>query len=237
MRGLLWLVLGAALGGFEPFRRANPLVAQGNREYQKKRHDKALESYRQASKSLPGDASLAFNEGTALLALKRTNEAIESLQKAARSGAGAKAHYNLGNAYLSAQRPAEAIEAYRRALQLDPRDKPAKWNLELALRMKEQEEKKKQKQQGQEQQTRQKQDEPKQDPQQQDPGQDQEEKPGQEQEQSEEQDPARRAAQPDPDDRAKADQSVLDAIERNEKNLQTERLRALYRRRRVEKDW
>jgi Ca-activated chloride channel family protein len=246
VRKAAWLLCLTLLAGFEPLRRPNPLVEQGNRAYREKRYEAALDLYRRAQQGLPENADLTADVGTALLALGRTDEAIRTLREAARKGAGAKAHYNLGNAYLKGQRFPEAIDAYRRALRADPGDEPAKWNLELALRMKEEQERKQEQKQQEQQQQQQKQE------QQQDQQQQQQEEPRQQEQAQRDPDPSRgdrqeqqeqdaeerqRRAPETIDEAESARQAVLDAIERNEKNLQVERLRTLHRRRRVVKDW
>jgi Ca-activated chloride channel homolog len=245
VRRALWMALVPALCAFEPLRRPNPLVEEGNGEYRQKRYDQAKERYERARRKTTGtesDADVRYDLGTALLALGRTDEAAAELRQAARGGAGAKAFYNLGNAHLQAQRFADAIDAYRQALRLAPEHQDAKWNLELAMRMKQEEEKKRQQKQQQDQQ---KQQDP-QVPQQQGPQkQDQEKQREQPQDGQERNQPKkdertandRAPSEARPDPGATADEAVLDAIERNEKNLQVERLRTLYRRRRVEKDW
>lgn len=89
-----------------------------------------------------------YNLGTALLLGRRYEAARPHLQRvAADSGrVGQHAAYNLGNSHLEPvfgeqageQRDASlraAIDAYKRALLLDPEDRDAKWNLELARRL------------------------------------------------------------------------------------------------------
>ena len=55
----------------------------------------------------------------------------------------AAAFYNLANAFFKKDKFKESIEAYQRALALDPKDERAKWNLEIALKKKRDEDKKK----------------------------------------------------------------------------------------------
>jgi Ca-activated chloride channel family protein len=54
------------------------------------------------------------------------------------------AFYNLGNAFFKKDKFKEAAEAYKRSLGLNPADKQAKWNLEIALQKQKEDEKKKQ---------------------------------------------------------------------------------------------
>jgi len=269
MRRSTWIAALLALAGFEPLRRANPEVERGNDDFRNKRYEQAVERYQRAKEALPGSPEVRYDLGTALLALGRTEDAVRELREAARLGAGAKAHYNLGNAHLDDGRYAEAIDAYRRSLRLDPRDSNAKWNLEMALRMKEEDEKKQKKNQSQDEDQDPRQEEPQEQPEKQegqkpeqpeqpeeaqdDPGQKPQEQPESQPESAPESprdqqeptpadekkppgapEPTRPAGPGDPE---QADQAILDALERGEKNLQAQRLKALYRRRRVEKDW
>lgn len=102
-----------------------------------------------------GDSSpeARYNLGTALLKLGRHDEARPHLEAAADARANAgdrlrqRAHYNAGNTDLEPvfagkaegeqkrTRLLRSIERYKRALLLDANDFDAKWNLELAQRL------------------------------------------------------------------------------------------------------
>jgi Ca-activated chloride channel homolog len=122
-------------------------VERGNRHFREGRYAEAVEAYRAALARRPSPR-LHYNLGTALLRLGEYDEAGRHLREAAaapdpelrRRGA-----FNLGNRFLEDARahPAAqdlprlldaAVEAYREALRLEPGDLDAKWNLELALR-------------------------------------------------------------------------------------------------------
>ncbi|MBI4546141.1 MAG: VWA domain-containing protein [Gemmatimonadetes bacterium] len=140
---VLWLCLALLAFGFGDLERGNRLYRQG-------RYAEAVAAYRAALQAGSQRPELRYNLGTALLRLGRFEEAEPYLRTA---GAGiepalrARAAYNLGNRYLLPGRRAEpepgvamlgqAVEAYKRALRLDPADRDAKWNLELALRERE----------------------------------------------------------------------------------------------------
>ncbi|MCI0597411.1 MAG: tetratricopeptide repeat protein, partial [candidate division Zixibacteria bacterium] len=51
------------------------------------------------------------------------------------------AHYNIGNGLFGAGKFAEAAGAFKKALEINPNDRDAKYNLELALKMLEEEKK------------------------------------------------------------------------------------------------
>lgn len=135
-----------------------PLLAgcnQGNRLYRDGEYRRAAEEY--AGALAEGDRSpeLRYNLGTALLQLEAHDSARAHLEAAASAGDSlvrGRAAYNAGNTDLAPvfagrvplgerrARLERAVAAYRRALLLDPEDADAKWNLELALRLLEQDE-------------------------------------------------------------------------------------------------
>jgi tetratricopeptide (TPR) repeat protein len=99
-----------------------------------------------------------YNLATALLALGRYEEADPHFQSALQGvdpELRERAFYNLGNRFLEDGRAQQdlqqqealldvAIEAYKRTLRIDPQDTDAKWNLELALRDREENERQQQ---------------------------------------------------------------------------------------------
>jgi tetratricopeptide (TPR) repeat protein len=109
----------------------------------------AAEYFRVEADAEPGSPVHRYNLGTSLLAAGEYEEARAHLAAAATSGTEGvdqAAFYNLGNSFLHPAFPAEpsperrelllfAVDAYRNALLLDPDDFDAKWNLELALRL------------------------------------------------------------------------------------------------------
>ncbi len=138
------------LAAWNPLERPNRAVTDGNASLQKGKAEDALARYDQAAAALPADPAVHYNRGTALFALSRYDEAIAELMRATESKSPslkASAFYNLGNSYFKAERYADAIAAYKRSLGLEPGDMRAKWNLELALQKKQEEDKKKQEQQ------------------------------------------------------------------------------------------
>ncbi|HEY8484615.1 MAG TPA: tetratricopeptide repeat protein [Longimicrobiales bacterium] len=124
-------------------------VERGNRLYREGRYAEAVEAYRAALASGRASPELHYNLGTALLQLGRYAEAERHLREAVRAADPElrhRAYYNLGNRYLLEARDGkpdeeartrlldEAVDAYKEALRLRPGDQDAKWNLELALR-------------------------------------------------------------------------------------------------------
>lgn len=127
----------------------------GNRAYRAGDYSKAVKRYREAlaRKATPG---LHYNLGTALLGTGELGDASDELSTAldARDPElRARVFYNLGNANLrsagsgdadNARRLRAAIDAYRRSLLLEPGQADARWNLELALRRLQEEERRSQ---------------------------------------------------------------------------------------------
>ncbi len=103
---------------------------------------------------LSGDDPVAqYNAGTARLAGQGDAQAL--LEAAAEQGTGAlvpAANYNLGNARLNGGDLPGAIEAFKSALRSDPGFEDAKFNLELAQRLLEQQQQDQQDQENQDQQ-------------------------------------------------------------------------------------
>lgn len=136
------LSLGLGFGALE----------RGNRLYRAGRYAEAVEAYREALRDGETSPQLHYNLGTALLATGERAEA-ERYLRLALGGSDAelrrRAYYNLGNRFLTearagadaeAARPLldAAAEAYKQALRIEPTGAAAKWNLELALREREQ---------------------------------------------------------------------------------------------------
>ncbi|MEX2570809.1 MAG: tetratricopeptide repeat protein [Gemmatimonadota bacterium] len=145
MRAAAVLIVLALLAG--PWQDAARLAEQGDLE-------SAERAYRVLLADDGTDPTLHYNLGTVLLRQGRFDEAREHLARAATSvdqSLGGAAAYNLGNTDLEpvaadpgapgrAERLRRAIEAYKAALREDPEDDDARWNLELARRLLERDE-------------------------------------------------------------------------------------------------
>ncbi len=247
------------VAAWNPLQRPNRAITDGNASLQKGKAEEALAHYDQAVAALPADPTVHFDRGSALFALSRYDEAIAELMRATETKSPslkAAAFYNLGNSYFKAERFADAIAAYKRSLGLEPGDVRAKWNLELALQKKQEEDKKKQEQQDKDKKDEQKkqdekqdkdkkQDEKKQDEKKQEPdaGAPKEEppKPPQGQDAGSQPPPQEQPAAQPKDDKApemSEIDAVLDSLERSPKDLEKmrARLRAV-RRAPPAKDW
>ena len=169
MRRALAIALVVVLGGWEPFRTADPDVEAGNRAYAEGRYDDALAAYDRAARrgGVDGDG-LAFDRGTAELKKaeatrdpaekqRLAQRALDDLKQAGHAGdprIRGGAHYNRGNLLLGQDKLDDAIEAYKQALREDPELDDARLNLELALRRRQKQRQPQQPQQGQGQQGR-----------------------------------------------------------------------------------
>lgn len=128
-------------------------VQRGNVLYQEGRYDEALEQYETASQTLPEAAEIPFNQGNAYYKQGNYAKALSSYASAMHAGnrqLESRITYNLGNvAYQQAlevmQQPQEALKHlrsamtyYRNSLQLTPEQQKARYNLELAMRLRHQ---------------------------------------------------------------------------------------------------
>jgi len=86
-----------------------------------KRHNEAIEAYRQALRIEPENANAWYNLGIEYGELGRYNDAIEAFRQAVRiKPEDAKVWYNLGIEYGELGRYNDAIEAYRQAIRIKP---------------------------------------------------------------------------------------------------------------------
>ncbi len=144
---LLVLLTGPSLWA-DSFRKE---ISKGNEAYEEKNYVQAAGHYRSAEIDQPGSPVAAYNLGTALVGGKNYEEALRKLTEASEKMTGlekSKAYYNIGNGLFGAEKYQEAIGAYKKTLEINPLDRDAKYNLELALRkLKEQQQQKKDKKQ------------------------------------------------------------------------------------------
>ena len=149
---LVLVALLPFLGAWNLLERNNRAVESGNASMKSGKAEEALADYDKAVAELPSDAGAHFNRGNALFALSRFEEATGEFLRATQSqepSLKASAFYNLGNSYFKNDKYSEALAAYRHTLAMDPTNERAKWNLELALQKKKEEDKKKQDQKDQ----------------------------------------------------------------------------------------
>lgn len=129
---LLWLSLIS--GGWAQSTSAK--VRQGNRQYEEKNYEQALQQYSEALAADPNRGEIRYNLGNTLHRLGKHQEAATELTKAAGGGSPSLqplAHYNLGNVLYQSGDYQGAVREYSAALKSNAADKDAKHNLEVAL--------------------------------------------------------------------------------------------------------
>jgi Ca-activated chloride channel homolog len=144
---LALLMLGPLLCGFALLEKRDAEVEAGNAALKAGKAEDALGHYDKAVGKLAADPGVHFDRGAALYALSRFEEASQEFLRATEAKDGAlkaSAFYNLGNAFFKKDKFKEAVEAYKRSLGLNPADRLAKWNLELAIQKQKDDDKKKQ---------------------------------------------------------------------------------------------
>jgi tetratricopeptide (TPR) repeat protein len=141
---LLLLILSAGSSEAEQKRAAErwrfnsrAQTAQGLQALSAMEPETAVDHFATAYRLDPENPVTVFNHATARLltgqpdAVAEVRELVGTLPPDLAS----EAHYNLGNALLDQGNPGEAIESYKSALRLDPDLFDAKFNLELARRL------------------------------------------------------------------------------------------------------
>ena len=110
---------------------------QGNRLYTEGKYQEAEKAYLEAQAAEPSRPELIYNLGNTLLKQKKYDQAVQALNQAAgkgKRGLQGSAWYNLGNALFETGKYRNAADAYVQTLRINPADRDAKQNLELALR-------------------------------------------------------------------------------------------------------
>jgi tetratricopeptide (TPR) repeat protein len=112
--------------------------AEGNEYYQQKNYSEALEKYVEAQDYKRPRPEISYNIANTLYQLKKYPEAQKEFEKSISKGnqsVDQRVYFNRGNGFYQMGQYQAAVEAYRKSLELDPKDRDAKHNLELALRM------------------------------------------------------------------------------------------------------
>lgn len=134
----IYISIGLLCSGF--FETTAGLNQKGNKSFEGKRYESALEAYRKAQIRTPDNSTIRYNLGTTLYQLDQFQEAETQLEQALAKAPSkefkANAWYNYGNTQYRLGQFDKATEAYRKALDLNPHDKDAKYNLELLQKKK-----------------------------------------------------------------------------------------------------
>ena len=211
--------VGAFAASFAEF------VKMGNEAYQRGEYQEALDFYQKAEIEKPESPGNEYNKAGASVKLGDYESALEGYQKSLLSDNVnwvRDAHFNMGNLAYMQDDYKSAIEQYQQAVELDPTDLDAKYNLELARkklkeRMKPQEnENKDQEEKEQEENKDQKEDEDQREQEQEDQGGDEEKEEEENQKQDQSQDSTKsdstenqQSQQPDPQKMSQEDAERL----------------------------
>ena len=134
-RAIRLLLIAAALTGIAAVEAG---VEDGLDAYKAGRYSDALSAFREEAERRPASADPAANVAAALERLGRHDEAARECERALALGPSprveAAVRYNLGTSLLALDRVDDAIEQLTASLRLEPLDREAKINLEIALR-------------------------------------------------------------------------------------------------------
>lgn len=115
------------------------MVREGNDLYEEGNYSEAEIEYRKALSEKPDYYKGKFNLGDAMYGQENYEESgkifgeLGEIAKTPEEKSGS--WYNLGNSLMEQQKYQESIEAYKKALRLDPDDQDAKYNLEYARKL------------------------------------------------------------------------------------------------------
>jgi len=142
----LSLAWPGAASAFSPFWAEEPDVREGNERLSAGDAQGALSRYQAAEERAGDRPEIDYDRGDALYRLGRTGEAVEAWRRAgerASAPLGSRAAQNRGTALAAAGDREGAIAALTEALRLDPRNEDARFDLEVLLRRKLDEERRK----------------------------------------------------------------------------------------------
>jgi Ca-activated chloride channel homolog len=235
---IIWMVflLASAMSGFG--QKENKHIRSGNRSFAENDFKQAELDYMRALESKPDSYKGQYNLGGALYKQGNYEDASKiynSLTYGNRpEKVKADAYYNLGNSLVHSQQYAEGIEAYKNALRLNPNDPDAKYNMEYAKRMLQEQQ---DKQQGQDDKNEEQQDQG--DDNQEDSGQEDQQQEQQQQQEQEQQQQQQQQQQEQQMSKKEAER-MLEALKNEEHNtLEKIMLQEMVQGQRVqmEKDW
>jgi len=124
-------------------------IRRGNQEQGKGNYSEALQQYQAAALKDSLNPVLWYNQANALYRSGNVDSAMYFYEQAARTlerpEHKSRAFYNLGNVHMQKESWDKAIRSYISALQANPNDANARYNLAYALRMLQQQEQKEKK--------------------------------------------------------------------------------------------
>ena len=108
---------------------------KGSSLYQEEQYDEAMKSFVDAQIESPEEPKLKYNLANTHYKMNNYEEAVKNYQDVAATAQDIhleeKSLYNIGNTLYRQGKLEEAIEYYKKALELDPNDQDAKYNLEF----------------------------------------------------------------------------------------------------------
>ena len=119
------------------------LVRKGNRQFDRERYERSVDSYTRALEASPNCFEAGYNLSNALFRSERYDKAEQTLKtfvvdSTRNEKDRAEAYYNLGNTQFMQQKLQEALESYRNSLRLNPEDMEAKYNYAYTKKLLEQ---------------------------------------------------------------------------------------------------
>ncbi len=110
-------------------------IEKGSALYDSKKYDEAVKSFIDAQIESPENPKLKYNVANTHYKMRNYEEAVKNYQDVAATAQDIqleeKSIYNIGNCMYRQGRLEEAVEYYKKALELDPNDQDAKYNLEF----------------------------------------------------------------------------------------------------------
>ena len=188
-----------------------------------------------------GRGASSFQRGD----LETAKQSFEQSLKSEDASLQAKAMYNLGNTFYQNQKTEEALAFYRKALELDPTDKEAKYNYEYLKYQQEpqkdenqeQDQNQDQENKDQEEQEKDKQEKEEEEQENQEEKDEKQEEQNQDQQQQQEQQQQQQeASEEEKAQDLKQAESILDALKQDEKIMQKQQI-ARAKSRKLAKDW
>ena len=126
-------------------REARALVREGNKLYSKEKYDDASIAYRKALDKNSLYKKATYNLGNAMYQNKNFKEAVPQYELAVKAAKNkfdkADAYHNIGNSMLEQKQYQTAVDAYKNALRNDPTDDETRYNLAVAQKLLEKEQK------------------------------------------------------------------------------------------------
>lgn len=130
--------IAISLGSFFAAENSRTATSRAERAWREKNYAAADAAFEEAGR-LNDTPVTRFNRGTAAVAADDHLRGTKLLREiGAEPSLAADASFNLGNSFLKRKSIEQAIDAYKNALRVDPRHAPAKRNLEIAMRRREQ---------------------------------------------------------------------------------------------------